>query len=294
MSSRPAFATPWLLIAPSFVLALFIVSYPFFNIVFQSLHEISRFGAVRDFSGLDNFKTLFQDEVFFASLKRTLLWTLVVVGGTTVIAVPVSLILVQDFYGRGLARTITLLPWSVSLTMTAIVWRWAFNDEFGMVNLTLRQLGVIHEPIHWLADPAYAFPVEMLVGILVSIPFTITIFLGGLSSVPEDIYEAAKIEGASVWYQFRHITLPLLNPFISIALVLNVIYVFNSFPIIWILTQGGPDNSTHILVTYLYEMAFRLGRPGEAAAVSLIMLAILMLFTGIYIRLQGKGDSAHE
>lgn len=286
-------ATPWLLILPGFALALFIISYPFANIVYQSVHEVSRFGVVRDFTGLTNFHTIFADPVFIETLQRTLLWTVAVVGGTIIVSVPVALILNQDFYGRGVARTITMLPWSVSLTMTAIVWRWAFNDEFGMVNLGLQQLGLIDAPVHWLADPALAFPVEIVVAILVSVPFTVTIFLGGLSSVPADIYEAARIEGASAWQQFRGLTLPLLRPFINIALVLNVIYVFNSFPIIWVMTQGGPGNGTHILVTYLYELGFRLGRPGEAAAVSLVMLAILLAFTGIYLHLQAKGQEQH-
>ncbi|MFZ6655759.1 carbohydrate ABC transporter permease [Undibacterium sp. TJN19] len=291
MSKRPL--APWLLILPSFALALFIVSYPFFNIVWQSVHEVSRFGQVRDFSGLANFATIFADPVFMATLWRTLAWTACVVVGTVLVAVPASLILVQDFYGRGLARTITMLPWSISLTMTAIIWRWAFNDEFGLINLGLQQMGIINEPLHWLADPALAFPVEIMIGILVSVPFTVTIFLGGLSSVPTDIYEAARMEGANAWQQFRRLTLPLLRPFINIAIVMNVIYVFNSFPIIWVMTQGGPDNGTHILVTYLYELAFRLGRPGEAAAVSLVMLLMLLAFTGIYMRMQG-GEHAEQ
>jgi len=285
--------SPWLLILPSFVLALFIVSYPFCNIVYQSVHEVSRFGKVRDFNGIANFVAIFSDPVFIQTLYRTVIWTLCVVGGTILVSVPTALILAKDFYGRSLARAISMLPWSISLTMTAIIWRWAFNTEFGMVNLGLLQLGIIQQPMQWLADPDLAFPVEILVGILVSVPFTVTIFLGGLTSIPLDIYEAARIEGASAWQQFRRITIPLLRPFINIALVLNVIYVFNSFPIIWVMTQGGPDNSTHILVTYLYELAFRLGRPGEAAAVSLVMLAMLFAFTAVYMRLQG-GDSGSK
>ncbi len=286
------FFSPWLLILPSFVLALFIVGYPFCNIVFQSVHEVSRFGKVRGFNGADNFIAIFSDPVFIDTLYRTAIWTVCVVGGTIMVAVPTALILARDFYGRGLARAISMLPWSISLTMTAIIWRWAFNTEFGMVNLGLLQLGIIHEPMQWLANPDLAFPVEILVGILVSVPFTVTIFLGGLTSIPLDIYEAARIEGATAWQQFRRITIPLLRPFINIALVLNVIYVFNSFPIIWVMTQGGPDNSTHILVTYLYELAFRLGRPGEAAAVSLVMLAMLFAFTAVYMRMQG--DAGNE
>ncbi|WP_114809779.1 carbohydrate ABC transporter permease [Paraburkholderia kururiensis] len=283
---------PWLLIVPSLLLALFIISYPIYNIVFQSLHEVSRFGAIRGFSGLQNFYTVFADPVFTDSLRRTLVWTACVVGGTVLISVPVALILNQDFYGRGVARTIIMLPWSVSLTMTAVVWRWSFNDDYGMVNVTLQRLGLIAGPIHWLATPELAFAVEIAVGILVSIPFTVTILLGGLSSVPGDIYEAARIDGANAWQQFRKLTLPLLKPFINMAILLNVIYVFNSFPIIWVMTQGGPDNGTHILVTYLYELGFRLGRPGEAAAVSLIMLVMLFVFSMAYLRLQAKGTNA--
>ncbi|CAM2196348.1 putative ABC transporter permease protein BRA0749/BS1330_II0742 [Paraburkholderia kururiensis] len=283
---------PWLLIVPSLLLALFIISYPIYNIVFQSLHEVSRFGAIRGFSGLQNFYNVFADPVFTDSLRRTLIWTGCVVGGTVLISVPVALILNQDFYGRGVARTIIMLPWSVSLTMTAVVWRWSFNDDYGMVNVTLQRLGLIAGPIHWLATPELAFAVEIAVGILVSIPFTVTILLGGLSSVPADIYEAARIDGANAWQQFRKLTLPLLKPFINMAILLNVIYVFNSFPIIWVMTQGGPDNGTHILVTYLYELGFRLGRPGEAAAVSLIMLAMLFVFSMAYLRLQAKGGNA--
>jgi len=284
---------PWLLIVPSLVLALFIISYPVFNIVYQSLHEVSRFGQIRGFNGLQNFYNVLEDPIFMSALKNTIVWTFCVVVGTILISVPVALVLNQDFYGRGIARTIVMLPWSVSLTMTAVVWRWAFNDDYGMVNVTLQRLGIIGGPIHWLATPQYAFPVEIAVGILVSIPFTTTILLGGLSSVPGDIYEAARIDGASAWQQFRRLTLPLLRPFINMAVLLNVIYVFNSFPIIWVMTQGGPDDSTHILVTYLYELGFRLGHPGEAAAISLVMLVILLAFSIVYLKLQGlRGNSA--
>ncbi|RDK02760.1 carbohydrate ABC transporter permease [Paraburkholderia lacunae] len=285
-SASSRLQAPWLLIAPSLVLALFIISYPIFNIVWQSLHEVSRFGAIRDFTGLQNFYTIFGDPAFLAAARRTVTWTVCVVGGTVLISVPVALVLNQDFYGRGIARTIVMLPWSVSLTMTAVVWRWAFNDDYGTVNVTLQRLGFISGPIHWLATPELAFPVEIAVGILVSIPFTVTILLGGLSSVPGDIYEAARMDGASAWQQFRQLTLPLLRPFVNMTILLNVIYVFNSFPIIWVMTQGGPDNGTHILVTYLYELGFRLGRPGEAAAVSLIMLVMLFVFSIAYLRLQ--------
>jgi multiple sugar transport system permease protein len=282
---RPKLA-PWLLILPSLVLTIAIIGYPFYEIVRLSVSDVSRFGLVRGYAGLANFSIVFADPIFRDALQRTLTWTVGVVGGTIIASIPVALVLRRDFIGRGLARTLIMLPWSISLAMAAIVWLWAFNADYGMINATLQQFGVLRTSVQWMAWPETAFPVEILVGIIVSIPFTSTILLGGLSSIPEEVYEAASIDGARRLQSFRHITLPLLAPFINIAIVLNVISVFNSFPIIWVMTQGGPDNSTHILVTYLYELSFRLGRPGQAAAVSLAMLAIVFAFTFVYLRLR--------
>ncbi len=278
-------ALPYLLILPSLFLAAVVIFWPVYDLVQISTHEVSRFGQLRDFAGLANFAALTNDPDFVAALWRTGLWTLSVVAGALILSIPVAMILNSDFYGRGLARVIILLPWAVSLTMTAVVWRWALNGESGMLNSALIGLGIIDQNIQWLASAGTAFPMQVLIGILVTVPFTVTIFLGGLSSIPDDLYEAAALEGASTWQQFRTITLPLLKPFINIAIVLNMIYVFNSFPIIWVMTQGGPANSTDILVTYLYKLAFRVGKLGEASAVSLVMFAILLVFTMIYVRL---------
>ncbi|HEX6142051.1 MAG TPA: sugar ABC transporter permease [Geminicoccaceae bacterium] len=277
------------MIAPSLALAFFIIGYPLYDLINTSLHEVNRFGQLRGFAGLGHFRELFDDPLFWASFWRTVVWTVGVVAGTILISVPVALILNDDFIGRGLARVIVMLPWAISLAMTAIVWRWTLNGQAGMLNATLQGLGVLDRPVEWLARAETAFPIQIGIGILVSIPFTVTVFLGGLSSVPLDIYEAARIDGASGWQRFRHLTLPLLKPFLNIAIVLNIIYVFNSFPIIWVLTQGGPANQTDILVTYLYKLAFRFGRLGEASAVSLAMFAALLAFTIVYAIMVMRG-----
>ncbi|TPN83792.1 sugar ABC transporter permease [Mesorhizobium sp. CU2] len=283
---------PYLLTLPSLLLAAVVIFWPVWDLVQISTHDVSRFGQLRDFTGFANFSELFADPDFVAALWRTGLWTLLVVGGALLLSIPVAMILNMDFYGRGLARVIIMLPWSVSLTMTAVVWRWALNGESGMLNSALMKLGLISQNIQWLASAETAFPMQVLIGILVTVPFTTTIFLGGLSSIPDDLYEAAALEGATLFQQFREITFPLLKPFINIAIVLNTIYVFNSFPIIWVMTQGGPANSTDILVTHLYKLAFRIGKLGEASAVSLVMFAILLVFTMIYVRLAMREQRA--
>lgn len=291
MTSRQT-AIPYLLILPSLVLAAAIIFWPVGSLIEIATNDVNRFGQLKGWNDFANFTALFANADFVSALWRTGLWTVLVVGGALLVSVPVALILNEDFYGRDIARVILMLPWAVSLTMTAVVWRWALNGESGMLNSALMGLGIISENVQWLASGDLAFAMQVLIGILVTVPFTTTIFLGGLSSIPQDLYEASALEGASRLQQFRHITLPLLKPFINIALVLNTIYVFNSFPIIWVTTQGGPANSTDILVTHLYKLGFRIGKLGEASAVSLIMLAILLVFTIIYVRLAMKEREA--
>ena len=290
--NRSIFTNPYVLIAPAFLLAAFIILWPLFQIGEISLNSVNRFGQLKGFAGLENFVSVLEDPQFLSALGRTAIWTIGIVAGTILISIPVALILNEDFHGRGLARIIVMLPWAVSLTMTAIVWRWALSGESGMLNSALKDLGLINQNIQWLAAAGTAFPVQIAIGILVSIPFTATIFLGGLSSIPDDLYEAARLEGASGLQILIHITLPLLRPFINIAVVMNTIGVFNSFPIIWVTTQGGPANSTDILVTYLYKLGFSFGKLGEASALSLMMFALLLVFTIIYVRLAMRGDRA--
>lgn len=284
-SRAPDWAAPLALILPSFLLAALIIAYPLYQLLTIAVHEVNRFGQLRGFVGIANFVHVLSDPLFASSALRTLVWTVGVVMGTIAISGPVALILNRPFIGRGIARVLIMLPWAVSLTMTAIVWRWALNGQSGLLNVTLEDFGIIAHPIVWLGSANLAFGTEIVIGILVSVPFCTSVFLGGLASIPGDIYEAAALEGAGAWTQFRTLTLPAMRPFITIALVLNVIYVFNSFPIIWVMTEGGPANGTDILVTYLYKLAFVFGRLGDAAAVSLLMFAALLFVTLIYLRL---------
>lgn len=287
-------STPLYMILPSLALALLIIGYPIVDLAWTSMQEVSRFGQMRGFNGIENYADVFNDPLFYGSLWRTVIWTVAVVAGTLIVSLPIAIILNDDFYGRGLARVIVMLPWAISLTMTAVVWRWGLNGRAGLLNATLMDLHIIAEPIEWLATAPLAFTVEILVGILVSIPFTTTIFLGGLSSLPQDAYEASTVDGATGWDQFRFITLPLMKPFINIAVVLNVIYVFNSLPIIWVMTEGGPANGTDILVTYLYKLAFRFGAIGKAAAISLIMFFVLFVFTTIYVLMVMRAEQEEQ
>ncbi len=280
------------LILPGLLLTALVIGLPILILIWTAFHEVSRFGVLLSFNGFANFADVFADPLFYAALLRTIVWTAAVVLGTLLLSLPVALILNEDFAGRGFARLLILLPWSVSLTMTAVVWRWALNGQSGLFNHLLLQLGIIATPVEWLGTAPLAFTVQIAIAILVSIPFTVTLLLGGLSSIAGDVYEAGAVDGATGWKSFRHITLPLLKPFVNIAIVLNVIYVFNSFPIIWVLTQGGPADGTDILVTYLYKLAFKFGQLGKASVVSLMMFAVLLIFTIVYAALQMRREEA--
>lgn len=284
-------AAPYLLIAPSFLLAAFIVFYPLYALINTSMRSVNRFGMIQGLNDFANYTAVFADPQFQAAAWRSLVWTGAIIVGTIIISMGVALLLNRKFHGRALARVIVILPWSVSLSLLTVVWRWALNAESGLLNHLLMQLHIIDAPVVWLGNGQIAFTVQIVIGILVSIPFTSSLLLGGLSSLPSDIYEAAEMEGATPWQQFRTITLPLMRPFLNIAVVLNMINVFNSFPIIWILTEGGPANSTDILVTYLYKIAFKYGKLGEASVVSLLMIVFLLICSVIYLRLISKEQS---
>jgi multiple sugar transport system permease protein len=292
MTSRSAAFVPYALVLPGLLLAAMIVLWPLYQLGVLALADVNRFGQVRGFAGSANFAGILSDPDFVGAAWRTLIWTVGIVAGTILVAFPVALVLHRDFYGRGVARVIVMLPWAMSLTMMAIVWRWALNGESGLLNSGLVGLGILDGNFQWLARAATAFPVQILIGILVSVPFTVTVFLGGLAAIPDDLYEAAILEDASWWQCFRAITLPLMLPFVNIAVVLNTVYVFNSFPIIWVTTQGGPASSTDILVTYLYKLGFRFGKLGEAAALSLIMFVILLALTVLYVWLVSRRPRA--
>jgi len=281
---------PYILILPSLLLAFWIIGYPIWDLTDMSLHSVTRFGQLKEFSGLANFSHLIAEPLFLECLIRTLVWTFAVVGGTVLLSIPIALILADDFVGRRVLRVIIMLPWAVSLTMSGIVWRWALNGQSGMLNATLYDFGLMKQPITWLATADTAFPIEIAIGILVSIPFSVTVFLGGLSSLPREIFEAARIDGASGWQRWRFLTFPLIRPFINIVLVLNFIYVFNSFPLIWVMTQGDPANSTDILVTWLYKLAFRYGKLDIASALSIVMFLILLAFTVVYAVLAMRNE----
>lgn len=283
----------YLFLAPTLTLITVVVFYPIFNTFVMSLSEVNSVAQPVRFVGLANYRTLLETPLFWRVLGQTGMWTGLVVGITTLISLPVALALNMQFPGRRLARAFLIIPWAASLMINAIVWRWILDGQYSIINGLLFRLGLINEPIIWLGEARLAWVAIIFVGILVSVPFTSFSLLAGLQSIPGELYEAARVDGAGFWRAFAHITVPLLRPVLTVTTLMNVIYVFNSFPIIWVLTEGGPAYRTDILITYLYKEAFRNGRFGPASAMAVITFLLLLAFSLVFTRLTAdrKGES---
>ncbi len=278
-------------LAPAALLLTGVVFYPIARTFYVSVCEVDRKGIPGKFGTLANFRALFASEVFVREIiPQTLVWTVAVVGGTLVISMLVALALNERLPGRRLWRAIVLLPWATALVITAAIFTFLLHPTQGPINGLLRAWGIMDLPPAWLARPELAFVSVIVVGIWVSIPFTSMVLLAGLQSIPDDLYEAALIDGANAWQRFRAVTLPMLKPVLLVAVVLNVIYVFNSFPIIWILTRGGPANQTHIIVTWMYRVAILERGYGQGYAMAVLTFVVLMIFAVAYTLTFGREE----
>ena len=284
-------AEPYLWIAPSVILmAIFIVT-PILKVFQMAANKVSRTGQLRGFNNFENFATVLKNPTFGLVLKNTIVWTIAVVVLSTVLGFVLALILNNKFRGRKIARAIVVFPWATTLVIQASAWNFIINTDYGTLNTLLMKLGILSAPMNWTPTPEAYFAWEIACGIFVTVPFVTFCVLSGLQSIDTTYYEAATVDGANYWQKLFKITLPLVKSSLTVSTVLNIIYVFNSFPIIWTMTKGDPANHTDTLVTYLYKLAFYNGRQGEASAVSVIGFIILLICASTYmIYTLRKGD----
>jgi len=274
---------PYLWLLPSLTLMTIFVVFPI-GIVFKlSFSAISKAGIVGGFIGLGNFKEAVSDKAFGTVMLNTLYWVVSVVGLSTLIGYAVAMMMNTRFHGRKIARSVLIFPWATSLVIQASIWNYIINFEYGNLNNILLNLGILKDAINWRASYQIEFMWECGVGIFVTIPFVTFCILAGLQSIDEAYYEAATVDGAGYWKKLTHITLPLVKPALTVSTVLNIIYVFNSFPIIYTITKGAPANKTDTMVTYLYMLAFYDQRKGPATSLSVIGFAILCVVAGLYM-----------
>ncbi|MDO4487527.1 MAG: sugar ABC transporter permease [Eubacteriales bacterium] len=280
----------YLWLAPCFILMLTFILLPVLEIFRMAFSKISPANLIKEFGTLENFQYLFRQPIFARVMINTVIWTIAIVGISIVLSITLALVLNEEFKGRATHRTILLLPWATSLLITSAAWKYILNTEYGALNTLLLTIGVIKQPINWLANPVSSFTWMIIIGIVVTIPFMTFTLLSGLQSISHDFYEAASIDGANFWQKLFKITLPLLKPAINVTLVLNIIYVFNSFAIVNTITNGAPANQTHTITTYLYYLAFGKNKYGASAALSIVSFVILSVFAVLYMKTQMKEE----
>ena len=282
---------PYIWIAPSIILMGIFILAPIFSVFQRSLNDVSRTGKLKGFNNFANFTNVLNSSAFSMVLKNTLVWTIAVVVISTVLGFMLALVLNNEFRGRKVARAIVVFPWATTLVVQASAWNFIIDKDYGTLNTLLLKLGIIQQSVNWTPTPAAYFTWEIACGIFVTIPFVTFCVLSGLQSIDASYYEAATVDGAGYFQKLFNITLPLVKSSLTVSTVLNIIYVFNSFPIIWTMTKGDPANTTDTLVTYLYKLAFSNSNPGEAAAVSVIGFIILLMCASVYmIYTLRKGD----
>jgi len=277
-------------ILPAMIVMIVLVFLPLAQGVYYSFTNMDQYNmgnkfvkASYEFVGLDNYVAVFTGPglgEFLRILKQTVIWTFTNVFFHFAIGLGLALLLNRYIKGRAVYRMLLLIPWAVPSFISAFAWRWMFNGEYGFINVMLAKFGI--EGIPWLSDPVWAMTAVIITNVWLGFPFMMVTFLGGLQSIPKDLYEAAYVDGASRIQQFFSITLPQLKSTIFTATLLGVIWTFNLFAVIYLITEGGPFNSTEILVTYAYDLAFSSWRLGEATTYGTIILSLLIAFSFFY------------
>ncbi len=274
---------PYVWLLPSIVLIAVFVVFPILIVFKLSFSEISKAGVVGDFIGFQNYVEAVRLPAFRTVMLNTLWWVLSVVGLSTILGFIVALVLNQKFRGRKIARSILVFPWATSLVIQASVWNYIIKYEYGSLNSVLLNLGILNQAVNWRSSYTVEFIWECGVGIFVTVPFVAFCVLSGLQSIDGSLYEAATVDGAGFWAKLWKITLPLVRPSLTVSTVLNIIYVFNSFPIVYTMTKGAPAHKTDTMITYLYMLSFYERKKGPATALSVIGFLILCVCAGVYM-----------
>ncbi len=274
---------PYVWLLPSILLIAVFVVFPILIVFKLSFSEISKAGVIGGYIGFQNYRDAVNLPAFKTVMLNTFWWVLSVVGISTLLGFIIALVFNQKFHGRKIARAILVFPWATSLVIQASVWNYIIKYEYGSLNSVLLNLGIIKQAINWRSSYQIEFIWECGVGIFVTVPFVAFCVLSGLQSIDGSLYEAATVDGAGFWSKLFRITLPMVRPSLTVSTVLNIIYVFNSFPIVYTMTKGAPANKTDTMITYLYMLSFYERRKGPATALSVIGFLILCACAGIYM-----------
>jgi multiple sugar transport system permease protein len=272
------------LIAPTVLVFCAVILYPLISAIYLSLFSIYTPTLAGEWVGVDNYTALLASGDFWNAALNTLIWTVGTLMLQLVFGVAMALLLNQSIVFQSLARSLVLFPYFLSTVVAVLVWRWLFNDLYGILNHVLLIAGLIDAPVNWLGQMPNAMISIILVGAWKYFPFVVIVVLARLQSIPEQLYEAATIDGAGPFQRFTDITLPQLRDVLVVVVLLRAIWDFKEFDLIYLMTGGGPVRATQTLSLLVYEEAFRLNRMGMASTYAVAMMLVLLGFTLVYLR----------
>ncbi len=275
------------LILPALLIISVVTIYPLLRSFWISIHKwnLLRPAEGHPFIGLANYSYILNDPPFWDSLRITILFTVGAVVTEICLAIGIALLLNREFRGRWLVRMLALLPWAVPSVVNGIMWKWILNPSYGALNGFLYSLGIIKDYVIWLGSPALALVMVILADVWKETPFIMLLVLAALQTIPKDLYEAARVDGANAWQTFSRITIPLIQPVLFVAIALRTIWALKSFDLIYTLTSGGPSSGTSVIGYYTYLKSFVSLNLGRGAAVAYIMTAIVFVLIIIYQRM---------
>jgi multiple sugar transport system permease protein len=286
----------YVFVFPAFLYMMYFVGYPIISNLILSVRDVNMRNLTtgsKPFVGLENYIELFtRDTVLIDSLVNTLVFTVASIFFQFVIGFGLALMLNKNFALAKPVRGILMVPWMIPITVTALMFKFIFGTDVGILNFILNSMGIISNNIEWLTNPMTAKIALIITNIWIGIPFNMILIATGLTTIPAEMYESAAIDGANKFQAFKNITLPLLKPTIESVLILGFIYTFKVYDLVWVMTSGGPVNSTHMLSTYSYKLSFEMFKYSEGASVANILFFILLLVSLLYLKVVYKEDRA--
>jgi multiple sugar transport system permease protein len=288
-SSQTRLAYLFMLPATLFLAAFMI--YPIINVIGMSFFKANKIGKLIRYVGLGNYISLLSERDFLEVMARSVYWTGLAVAVKTICGMLLAVMLNVRFKGRKLARTLIIIPWASSIPISTLLWGWVYHPEFGLLSHTLKLTGLWPQPPIWLGSAVSAFFSVIWVDIWLGIPFFTLVFLAAMQAIPGELYEAADADGVNAFQKYLYITLPGITDVLLISTLLSILWTFNDFNAVYILTKGGPAGSTQILITYIYEMTFEWLKWDYGAVMAVITFVILSIVAFLYARLYFKREA---
>lgn len=284
----------WILLIPVLVALLAMGIYPLLSTIWYTFQQSGFFGLGTTWAGLTNFVRLFHDPQFWGAFKFSLLYTVITVIGQMIFGTALALFANQKFRGRWLVRAAVLFPWAIPTATNSVIWAYIFNDQYGLINSLLIHLGLMNpaHPINWLGSPQLATVLIYVLAIWKANSLVALIVLAGLQTIPDEVYEAAKMDGASAWQCLWRVTLPLLRSTLVVALILRTIESLQAFDLISAFTNGAPGNATQNLGLYIYVQIQQFGDFGYGSTIASVLMVITLIFVIVYLRLLQRPRAA--